>query len=115
MAQVQWSDLLVEILPIIFQKLKDPCDVYRCGLVCVLWKSIVTTILPQFLLLSNVGSFKDETGTFHFKAPLNKQSCSLFNTQTNESHEIFLPEVEKCWFSRFIFWVAANDQLRATT
>ncbi|KAK0599984.1 hypothetical protein LWI29_010444 [Acer saccharum] len=103
MAQVQWSDLIVEILPIIFQKLKDPCDVYRCGLVCVLWKSIVTTILPPFLLLSNVGTFKDETGSFHFEAPLNKQSCSLFNTQTNETHEIFLPEVEKCWFSHSSF------------
>ncbi|KAK3199741.1 hypothetical protein Dsin_023156 [Dipteronia sinensis] len=103
MAQVQWSDLPVEILPMIFQKLKDPRDVYRCGLVCVLWKSIAKTILPPFLLLSNVGTFKDETGTFHFKAPLNKQSCSLFNTQTNESHEIFLPEVEKCWFSSSSF------------
>ncbi|TXG67546.1 hypothetical protein EZV62_008821 [Acer yangbiense] len=92
MAQVQWSDLPVEILPIIFLKLNDPCDVYRCGLVCVSWKSIVTTILPPFLLLSNVG--KDETGYFHFEASLNKQSCSLFNTQTNETHEIFLPEVE---------------------
>ncbi|KAI9187002.1 hypothetical protein LWI28_023274 [Acer negundo] len=96
MAQVQWSDLPIEILPIIFQKLKDPCDVYRCGLVCVLWKSIATTILPPFLLLSNVGSF-------HFKAPLNKKSCSLFNTQTNETHEIFLPEVEKCWFTSSSF------------
>ncbi|TXG67539.1 hypothetical protein EZV62_008814 [Acer yangbiense] len=96
MAQVQWSDLPVEILPIIFQKLKDPCDIYRCGLVSVLWKSIATTILPPFLLLSNIG-------TFHFEAPLNKQSCSLFNTQTNETHEIFLPEVEKCWFSSSSF------------
>ncbi|KAK2639749.1 hypothetical protein Ddye_027544 [Dipteronia dyeriana] len=101
MARVQWSDLPVEILPIIFQKLKDPCDAYRCVLVCVSWKSIVTTILPPILLLSNVG--KDKTGYFHFKASLNKQSCSLFNTQTNETHEIFLPEVENCWFSSSSF------------
>ncbi|KAI9186598.1 hypothetical protein LWI28_018925 [Acer negundo] len=99
MVQVQWSDLPVEILSIIFQKLKDPCDVYRCGLVCVSWKSVVTTILPPFLLLSNVGGFSDDMTSFHFEASLNKQSCSLFNTQTNETHEIFLPEVEKCWFS----------------
>ncbi|TXG67536.1 hypothetical protein EZV62_008811 [Acer yangbiense] len=99
MAQVQWSDLPVEILLIIFQNLKDPFDVYRCGLVCVSWKSVVTTILPPFLLLSNVGGFSDNMTSFHFEASLNKQSCSLFNTQTNETHEIFLPEVEKCWFS----------------
>ncbi|KAK0595115.1 hypothetical protein LWI29_003735 [Acer saccharum] len=89
MVQVQWSALPVEILPIIFQKLNDPGDVYRCGLVCVLWKSIVTTILPPFLLLSNVGTYK--------------QSCRLFNTQTNQTHEIFLPELENCWFSSSSF------------
>ncbi|KAK2633903.1 hypothetical protein Ddye_028695 [Dipteronia dyeriana] len=77
MAQVQWSDLPVEILHIIFYKLKDPSDIYRCGLVCVLWTSVAKTVLPHCVLLSNVDVFKDETGRSHSKASLNKQSCIL--------------------------------------
>ncbi|TXG49583.1 hypothetical protein EZV62_025458 [Acer yangbiense] len=98
MEQVQWYDLPVEILHIIFHKLKDPSDIYRCGLVCVLWKSVAKTVLPHCLLLSNVDVFKDETGRSHSKASLNKQSCVLLNTQTSETHEISLPEVEGRWF-----------------
>ncbi|TXG71941.1 hypothetical protein EZV62_000520 [Acer yangbiense] len=85
MAHVHWSDLPIDILNIILKKLKDPCDVYRCGLVCVLWKYVVTTILPPFLLLSNVGTL------------IRKRS------QTNETHEIFLPEVDTCLISSSSF------------
>ncbi|KAL5733440.1 hypothetical protein ACOSQ2_033132 [Xanthoceras sorbifolium] len=102
MAQFQWSDLPGEMLLIIFRKLRDPSDIYRCGLVCVSWKSVVRTVLPHCLLLSNVGVFKDETGRLHY-GDLSKQSCVLFDTQTNETHEISLPEVEGRWFSSSSF------------
>ncbi|KAK3187982.1 hypothetical protein Dsin_027543 [Dipteronia sinensis] len=49
-APARWSDLPGELLYTIFAKLTNPLDVYRCGIVCVSWKSVVTIILPHYLL-----------------------------------------------------------------
>ncbi|KAK3187988.1 hypothetical protein Dsin_027549 [Dipteronia sinensis] len=49
----RWSDLTGELLYTVFAKLTNPLDVYRCGIVCVSWKTVVTTILPHFLLHSS--------------------------------------------------------------
>ncbi|KAK0602092.1 hypothetical protein LWI29_030276 [Acer saccharum] len=46
----RWSDLPGELLYTIFANLANPLDVYRCGIVCVSWKSVIKTILPHFLL-----------------------------------------------------------------
>ncbi|KAK0602342.1 hypothetical protein LWI29_032482 [Acer saccharum] len=98
---VRWSDLPKDILLIIFRKLEDHNYnmIYRCGCVCVSWQSVVrASLLPQYLLLSNVGMFKDQESVFqymhyhqredYFK---NIKSCVLFDLFTKRIREISLP------------------------
>ncbi|TXG67485.1 hypothetical protein EZV62_008760 [Acer yangbiense] len=98
---VRWSDLPKDILLIVFRKLEDHNYnmIYRCGCVCVSWQSVVrASLLPQYLLLSNVGMFKDQESVFqymhyhqredYFK---NIKSCVLFDLFTKRIREISLP------------------------
>ncbi|KAK2639741.1 hypothetical protein Ddye_027536 [Dipteronia dyeriana] len=126
----RWSDLDFDLLLMIFEKLLDLPDIYRCGTVCVSWQSVAKTILPPFLLLSKVSLHAEESdfffGDFHSKSinsfycdffvgdfdskSINsfyyEKSCTLFNIRTHKIHEVPLPEEEKgnIWYSSSGFW-----------
>ncbi|KAL5769432.1 hypothetical protein ACOSP7_013586 [Xanthoceras sorbifolium] len=106
-----WSDLDRDILRIIFRKLKDDSsddddntDINRCGNVCVSWRRVTREVLPQFLLLSNVGRLKPINNLFpdrkipdYFK---NRKALVLFNLHTKRRHRISLPqELKGRWFT----------------
>ena len=81
------SDLPREILPIIFRKLTDH-DMLVCAQVCVTWESEVRSILPQYLLLTNLSE--------ELRHPNNQVQHSfitLFNTHIQEIRKIHLPKL----------------------
>ncbi|KAK0599552.1 hypothetical protein LWI29_006253 [Acer saccharum] len=81
------SDLPREILPIIFRKLTDH-DMLVCAQVCVTWESDVRSILPQYLLLTNLS---EELG--HPNNQVQHSFITLFNTLTQEIRKIHLPKL----------------------
>ncbi|KAL5802394.1 hypothetical protein ACOSQ4_030699 [Xanthoceras sorbifolium] len=104
----RWSDLHGDILRIIFRKLKDDSSssssddntdintIYRCGNVCVSWRRVTREVLPQFLLLSNVGILKRINYLFpDRKIPdyfRNRKTLVLFNLYTKRRRRISLPQ-----------------------
>ena len=97
MAKVRWTDLPRDLLFIIFKKLEDPSDIYRCGTVSVSWKSVAKAILPHFILLPSYDTGRD---------------CLLFNTQTKGIHTITLPELDHVQFhiSSSFGWLLTVDK-----
>ncbi|KAK2644059.1 hypothetical protein Ddye_019254 [Dipteronia dyeriana] len=83
-APAKWSDLPREILYTIFANLTNPLDVYRCGIVCVSWKSVVTTILPHFLL-HNSNMYDRYAGTDNV--------LMFFNILTKKIHKMHVSKV----------------------
>ncbi|TXG49420.1 hypothetical protein EZV62_025295 [Acer yangbiense] len=94
-----WSNLPRELLLIIFRKLEDPSDIYNCATVCGSWNSAMTSISPKFLLLSIVGLGKGKD----IDASPHRNSCTLFNPDTNTTHQIALPNLKGKWFSSSSF------------
>ncbi|KAK0597703.1 hypothetical protein LWI29_027824 [Acer saccharum] len=88
------SNLPRELLLIIFRKLEDPSDIYNCAMVCGSWNSAMRSISPKFLLLSIVGKGD---------ASPDRNSCTLFNPDTNTTHQIALPNLKGKWFSSSSF------------
>ncbi|KAK2639662.1 hypothetical protein Ddye_027457 [Dipteronia dyeriana] len=81
------SDLPREVLPNIFRKLTDH-DILVCAQVCVTWESEVRSILPQYLLLTNL---LEKLG--HPNNQVQLSSITLFNTLTQKKEEIHLPKL----------------------
>ncbi|KAK0600606.1 hypothetical protein LWI29_016601 [Acer saccharum] len=81
------SDLPREILPIIFRKLTDH-DMLVCAQVCVTWESEVRSILPQYLLLTNLS---EKLG--HPNNQVQNSFITLFNTHIQEIRKIHLPKL----------------------
>ncbi|KAK3199729.1 hypothetical protein Dsin_023144 [Dipteronia sinensis] len=97
MTKVRWTVLPRDLLLIIFKKVEDPSDIYRCGTVCVSWKSVATAILSHFILLI---SYDGGSG------------CFLFNTKTKGIHNITLPELNHVQFfiSSSFGWLLTVDK-----
>ncbi|KAK2639738.1 hypothetical protein Ddye_027533 [Dipteronia dyeriana] len=92
------SDLPREVLLIIFRKLTDH-DMLVCAEVCVTWESEVRSILPQYLLLTNLG---------HPNNQVQHSSITLFNTLTQKKEEIHLPKLfleGRCFSSSSFGWL----------
>lgn len=88
------SDLPVELLFGIFQKLTDCDDISQCAAVCLSWRSVIRNFYRQlkslqspFLLL--------ESSSASYLARSRWCSCTLFNPQTHERQEIFLPQLKQ--------------------
>lgn len=88
------SDLPVELLFGIFQKLTDCNDISQCAAVCLSWRSVIRNFYRQlkslqspFLLL--------ESSSASYLARSRWCSCTLFNPQTHERQEIFLPQLKQ--------------------
>ncbi|KAI9187358.1 hypothetical protein LWI28_027213 [Acer negundo] len=81
------SDLPREILPIIFRKLTDH-DMLVCAKVYVTWEYEVRSILPQYLLLTNLS---ENLG--HPNNQVQNSFITLFNTLTQKNQEIHLPKL----------------------
>ncbi|KAK3199657.1 hypothetical protein Dsin_023072 [Dipteronia sinensis] len=81
------SDLPREVLPIIFRKLTDH-DMLVCAQVCVTWESEVRSILPQYLLLTNLS---EKLGHPHNQ--VQHSFITLFNTHSKKKQEMHLPKL----------------------
>ncbi|KAK3205729.1 hypothetical protein Dsin_019775 [Dipteronia sinensis] len=115
-SRLRWSDIDEDVLRIIFKKLNDHDfndvinTMHRCGNVCISWRSVARSIIHQYLLLSNVGIFKDQqdysSSVFPYIYPehsqyfKNKTSCVLFDLITKKVRKIYLPkELKGRWFT----------------
>lgn len=103
------SDLPIELLSEIFQKLTDCEDISQCAAVCLSWRSLIRTLYRQltslqspFLLLSSSSSSSLALASASASSNNDKKqccSCTLFSTQTKNLHQIFLPQLKERWCS----------------
>ena len=81
-----WSDLPQDMLELIFDFLKDPIEIVRCGAACKSWLPTALQVYKKFLPLCFILTGKVEDST-----------RVLFNLLTKESIKIHLPEAKGNW------------------